>query len=140
MATKLIEISTILRGYSDLLSWPLVALIAVFVYRKALNRLFSADKIKLAIAGVEVQTTIPVIQASITESLHGRKLDDQQWRWLRKLREEGRTPVTEQDKRILRPLRDAALLRAYPEGYLAAATHVEITSLGRMLVDASERK
>lgn len=139
MACEFFTVSAILHGYIDLLTWPLVAVVALFAYRRAIDRIVSADKVKITISGVAIETTLPVIEASITESLHGAKLNDEQWRWLRKLREDGRTPVSDQDKILLRPLRDAALLRAYPPGYLAAATHVEITSLGRMLVEASGR-
>jgi hypothetical protein len=113
----------------------------VLLYRKAVYRLLSEGKVKITVAGVEIETTLPVVEASITESLHGAKLTDVQRNWLSRLETDGRTPVSNQEKAVLRPLRDAALLRAYPEGQLAAATHVEITSLGRLLVKAlSERE
>jgi hypothetical protein len=41
---------------------------------------------------------------------------------------------------MLRPLRDAGLLRTSEKGFLQNAKAVEITSLGKLLTDASERK
>jgi hypothetical protein len=132
-----ISVSTVLRGYVDLVTWPVVTLVAVILYRKVVYRLLSGGKIEITIAGVEIETTLPQLEASITESLHGAKLTTAQWGWLRRLYTDGRTRVLEDDKSILRPLRDSALLRAYPEGHLGDATHVEITNLGRLLVKAA---
>jgi len=69
----------------------------------------------------------------------GEQLTAEQWQWLRKLRDQGRTAFSPNDLQWLRPLRDSALIRAYPKGFLGSATAVEITTLGRLLVD-TERK
>ena len=87
-----------------------------------------------------LETTLPVIERSITESLQGEELKDEQWAWLIKLRNQGRTAFHPSDLQLLRPLRDSALIRAYPKGFLQNATAVEITTLGRLLVEASRRE
>ena len=108
MTEAFVAVSTILHGYIDLLTWPVVTLVAVLLYRKAVYRLLSEGKVKITVAGVEIETTLPVVEASITESLHGAKLTDVQRNWLSRLETDGRTPVSNQEKAVLRPLRDAA--------------------------------
>jgi hypothetical protein len=133
---RFVKVSTILHGYIDLLTWPVVTLIIVMRFGKDVYQLLSEGRVRITVSSLEFETTSTVLEASITESLHGKKLTEAQWNWLSRLQTEGRTAVNNQDKIDLRPLRDAALVRAYPEGQLADATHVDINSLGRLLVKA----
>ncbi|MGA8864731.1 MAG: hypothetical protein WB444_13080 [Gallionella sp.] len=140
ISDTLIKIAKVLHDYAELLTWPLVALVAILAYRDIIRSLLPGAKVKLTISGITLETTLPVIESSITESLHGEELKEEQWAWLRKLRNQGRTAFCQGDLQWLRPLRDSALIRAYPRGFLQSATAVEITTLGKLLVDASSRK
>lgn len=111
----------------------------MFMFRKSIRALLLEGKVKLTIAGVTLETTLPVIEASISESLQEEKLSKDQWDWLNRLQVEGRIQISEPDIALLRPLRDSGLVRAFPKGFLQKATAVEITTLGRLLVDASKR-
>lgn len=130
-------IANVLHSYAELLTWPVVVLVGVILYRRAFLSLLPGAKVRLTISGVSFETTLPVIEHSITESLRGEELSDEQWSWLQKLYAEGRTPFSESDLTLLRPLRNAGLIRAFPKGFLQTATAVQLTSLGKLLVEAS---
>jgi hypothetical protein len=124
----------------NVLAWPIVALLIGYWYRDVFRSLFPGAKVKLTISGVAIETSIPVIEQSVTESLRGRKLTPEQWSLLKKLHDDGRTELQKLQTEVstLRPLRDSGLVRGHPEGFLANATEIEITTLGRLLVEASE--
>ncbi len=83
------------------------------------------------------------------------------WEWLRLLRNGRRIPYDRTKYEQLRPLRNAGLIREYPEGclnapdkaprhfiskflsiiskFLSGAEEIEITTLGKLLLEASER-
>ncbi len=136
---KAVELAEICRDYVDLLTCPFVALVAIIMYRGIIRSLLPGAKVQLRIAGVTVETTLPKVEASISESLQGEKLSEAQWDWLKRLHAEGRIEISEQDRRLLRPLRDSGLVRAFPRGFLQNATAVEITTLGRLLVESKSR-
>lgn len=133
-------IARVLHGYVDLLTWPLVALIAIIIYRGVIRSILPGATVKLRISNVTIETTLPVIEHSITESLQGKELNAEQWEWLDRLRTQEKVPISDADRALLRPLRDSGLIRACPKGYLQNAKAVEITTLGRLLVEASRRK
>jgi hypothetical protein len=140
-------VSEILRGYSNVLTWPLVTLTIAIVYRSTVYRLLSQGTVKLTIAEITLQLTIPEIQASIIESLPGHQITNAQWDWLTRMRDDelGRVELEGQAKReqarLLRPLRNAALIRQLPEtSFLEFADAVQITGLGRIFVDTKRRK
>jgi hypothetical protein len=131
----------VLRSYVNLLTWPAVVLIAAFIYRDVIRSLLPGAKVKLTISGVEFETTLPIIEQSIRETLYGEDFQNEQWDWLAKLHDHGPTKKSQQDNRFLRPLRNAGLIRTYPsKSALYTAPEVEITTLGRLLVDARRRK
>jgi hypothetical protein len=77
----------------------------------------------------------------VNESLRGRGVSQEQLRWLERLSADVPQPyVHEQDYEILRPLRYAGLIREQPEGWLTAATSVEVTTLGRLVSEAALRE
>jgi len=133
------QIAQIIHAYIEVLAWPTVAVLAMLLYRGIIRSLLPGAKVKLTISGVTVETTIPVIERSVTESLGGEKLTHEQWTWLRKLRNPGPQSISDADKLVLRPLRDAGLLRTSERGFLQDPRAVELTSLGKLMVDASER-
>jgi len=133
-----VEVARLILSYLQVVVWPSVAVLAIVRYRDVIRSLVPGAKVKLTIFGVAIETSIPVIEQSVTESLQGRKLTETQWSWLKKLRNDGRTEFARAQLDMLRPLRNAGLIRGYPEEFLEQATAVEITTLGKLLVDASE--
>ena len=126
--------------YVRALAWPAVVLIVAYCYRSTLRALIPGSRIKFSISGVEFETSIPELERSVEESLRGRKLSEQQWRWLRKLRDEGRSPYDHAHYLELRPQRNVGLIREHPEGTLTSAQEIEITHLGRLLIDAHDKR
>jgi hypothetical protein len=130
-----------LLSHLEALAWPLVALTAIVLYREVLSRLVPGSRIKLTILGVTVETTLPVLEQSVTESLGGRKITANQLAILKKLKAEGRTKFDRDSLSAARPLRNAGLIRFYPEdGFLESADEIEITTLGRLLIEAAEEQ
>ncbi|MBI2149114.1 MAG: hypothetical protein HYY76_12290 [Acidobacteria bacterium] len=127
-------------GLVNALAWPLVALIVAIAYRRVLRGLMPGSRIKFSISGVEFETSIPELERSVEENLHGRKLSGDQWNWLRRLRDDGRTKYDHANYEALRPLRNAGLIREHPEGTLTACEEIEITHLGRLLVNARDKR
>ena len=98
-----------------------------------------AARVKITISGVTFETTLPVIKRSIIESLGGVEVSDDQWTWLARLHSQEEIEVCASDLATLRPLRNAGLIRARPKGYLQNAKAVKISTLGKLLVEASGR-
>lgn len=135
------EIARIVQTYAVVLAWPIVAVIAIFVYRKVIASMLPGAKIKLIVSGLTIETSIPVLEQSVRESLGGRKLTKDQLSLLQKLRNDGRAEFDKTQLEMARRLRNAGLIRHYPEeGYLQNATEIEITILGRLLVEAAEKQ
>jgi hypothetical protein len=134
------KIANVLHNYVELVTWPIVVLIAVILYRNVIRSLLPGAKVKLTISGVTFETTLPVIESSIVESLGDVEITDVQWAWLVRLRDQPKIEITEDDLDDLRPLRNAGLIRAHPKGYLQKAKAVKISRLGKLLVEASGRK
>jgi hypothetical protein len=133
------EISTLILNYLQVLIWPLVVIFALIKYKKVLEGLIPKSKIQMTIAGVTFQVNMDVLEKSVEESLRGRTLSAKQWDWLRRLSNEGITKYNPKDYDDLRPLRNAGLIKEYPEGWLTTAKEIEITTLGRLLIDAKEK-
>jgi hypothetical protein len=125
---------------AEVLAWPIVACITIFLYRDVVRSLLPGAKIKLAFPPVIVEATIPMIEQSVADSLRGEKLTGEHWSWLKRLRDEGPLSVSDADKPVLRLLRDAGLLRTVEKGFLQSAKSVEITRLWMFVVDAYDRK
>jgi hypothetical protein len=133
------ETAQIIHAYIEVLAWPTVAVLAMFLYRGIIRSLLPGAKVKLTISGVTIETTIPMIEEFVTENLGGQHLTREQWAWLKRLRNLGSQSICDTDKLVLRPLRNAGLLRTSENGFLQDATAVEITRLGRLIVDAKAR-
>jgi hypothetical protein len=134
------KIANVLHNYVELVTWPVVALIAIIIYRNVIRSLLPGAKVKLTISGVTFETALPVIESSIVESLGDVEITDAQWAWLVKLRNQSKIEIKEDELDVLRPLRNAGLIRAHPKGYLQNAKAVKISRLGKLLVEASGRK
>ncbi|WP_337173538.1 hypothetical protein [Paludisphaera sp.] len=131
---------TIALEFLRVLAWPVVALTFAVMYRSVIAGIAPSSTIKLNIFGVEIETTLPQVQATIEENFRGRKLSSEQWAWLGRLGD-GRLIDYDHDHYLeLRPLRNAGLIREYPEGHLTSAKEIEITQLGRLLLNAHGRQ
>jgi hypothetical protein len=126
-------------------AWPGVTIWTLVAYREVIRGLLPGSTVKLSISGVVVETTIPIIEKSVEESLDGNPLDSAQWNWLNLLHDAGLTILPADQVKAVRPLRNAGLIRSYPLGsYLAQAERgqevkIGITTMGNLLVEAQRK-
>jgi len=133
------EIARLVLDYLQTLIWPLVVLFALLRYREVIQSLIPCSKIKVAFAGVSIETSLDTLQRSFEESFRGRPVSAEQWSWLERLYEAGRLPYDHNHYGLLSPLRNGGLIREHPEGHLTSAKEIEITTLGRLLLEARRR-
>ena len=128
----------LLLEYLKVLIWPVVVVIAMVLYREAIRGLIPGAKITLEILGYKIETSFPVVQRSLTESLWDSQLTEKQVRLLATLRRDGHTAFdkTEESLDVARPLRNAGLIKHQGAKYLAGADQIEITALGKLVADA----
>ena len=129
-----------LLNYIQVLVWPVVATLLGWMYRDVVRALLPEAKVTFTFAGLRIETTLPEVERSLTESLHDEKLTTMQWDWLKDLQLSCRKEISHDDVSALRPLRDAGLIRAFPKGFLEHASAVEITRLGRILIEAKRQR
>jgi len=97
--------------------------------------------VSFTISGITVETTLAELERSVSDSLRGDELTNEQWSRLTRIRDEGCVPYNHNsDYSHLVPLRNAGLIREHPKGQLTPAKEVSITTLGRLLADAYDRK
>jgi hypothetical protein len=130
------DIAHLLLSYIQVLIWPIVAFFVLWKYRDVIKSLVPRSKLKLTIAGVSIETSLETLQRSVEESFRGRRISTDQWTWLKRLHDSGRIPYNHTYYEQLRPLRNSGLIREHPEGWLSDAKEIEITTLGRLLLDA----
>lgn len=133
------DIATLILNYLQVLIWPLVVVFALIKYKRVLEGLIPKSKIQLNIAGVTIETNMDVLEKSVEESLRGRTLTANQWEWLKRLKNQGITKYQSKYYEDLRPLRNAGLIKEHPEGWLTTAEDIEITTLGKLLIEAKEK-
>ena len=133
------QIAQLVLNYLQILVWPCVVIFALLRYRKGIESLISQSKVKFDFAGVTIETSLETLELSVQESLRGQKLSLEQWSWLKRLKDEGWIAYNHTYYDQLRPLRNAGLIREHPEGWLTTATEIEITILGKLLLEAWEQ-
>jgi nicotinic acid phosphoribosyltransferase len=134
------EIANIVLEYLKVLIWPLVITALALSFRKPIIALIPRSKIQFTISNITIETTLETLEKSVKESLRGRSITKEQWNWLKKLNENGRTLYDPNSYYELRPLRNAGLIKEHPEGTLTDAKEIEITTLGSLLVEAFEKQ
>jgi hypothetical protein len=130
----------VVLSYIRVLIWPIVAVILLIAYRRIIERLLPGARIKLTLAGVTIETTLDVLTNSIEEIVADEGISKEQWSRLEHIGTEGRVEFNYgRDYKVLMPIRNAGLIRPVPRGYLTQATEVELTPLGRLLLQARKR-
>jgi len=127
-------------NYFEVLSWPVVALIALFLIRPIISQIISGSKIKVSLGGVSIETTLPEIREIISEQIGG-SLSQSEQSLLKELATgkeiHYKDGNSSSDRKFLRPLRNAGLIMTIPRNaYLADATSIQLTALGRLYVRA----
>lgn len=134
------QIARIVLEFLEVLAWPSVTIILFLVFRKTIDSLVPRSKIKFTISGVTIETNPETLEESVTESLRGTPLTEDQWEWLRRLNAETRLRYDHNYYDQLRPLRNSGLIKEHPEGWLTTAEEIEITTLGKLLFQASKQR
>lgn len=121
----------------EILAWPSVTVIALFVLRPQIAKLLSGAKVKLSIGGQSIETTLPELQQIIEEQA-GEPLSAEHMAYLIALLRAGARSypngVTEsRDRKFLRPLRNNGLILTVPRNaFLSDARAIELSALGRL--------
>ena len=134
------EIAKLILEYISAIIWPFVTLILAFRFHDAIVSLLPKSKIKFTMSGVTVETSLAELEQSVSESLRGENLTSEQWEWLQKLKDSGRIPYDHNYYKQLRPLRNSGLIREHPEGWLSNSESIDITTLGRLMLAAYNKK
>ena len=124
----------------EILVWPIVASLAIFIIRPHLATLLGGAKVKFSVAGQSIETTLPVVR-EILEEQAGAPLSTEEIDCLHNLQKTGKrvyengVPNTEQP--LFRPLRNAGLIRTDPRtAFLNNTKAIEISALGKLYLRA----
>ncbi|MFZ3018457.1 MAG: hypothetical protein WA056_08390 [Gallionella sp.] len=127
--------------FLEIVRWPAVALVAIFVARPYLTKLLSGAKVKLSIAGQTIETTLPELE-DVLEEQAGESLLAEHITYLTSLQRDGAeqypSGIENREKRkFLRPLRNAGLVLTVPRNsFLDEAKAIELSALGRLYLRA----
>src|ERR1700730_8200754 len=89
-------IDQLVLEFTKVLAWPVTAIILLFVYRREINAflgLLGGSKLTITLFGVEIETTIPELQAITLEAIGGELTPTQRKLLQRMADEEGKTPA-----------------------------------------------
>jgi hypothetical protein len=126
----------------EILVWPAVVVLAILIVRPHLSSLLSGAKIKLSVACQTIETTLPELK-QVFEEQAGEALSAEHVNFLTSLQREGPRQYPSgieksEDRRFLRPLRNAGLILAIPRNaFLQDAKAVELSALGRLYLRAT---
>lgn len=127
--------------FLEIVIWPVVVLIAIFIIRPHLSALFSGAKVRLSIAGQSIETTLPEMKQILEEQVV-EHLTDEHVAFLTSLQKDGARQyspgIKESDERkFLRPLRNLGFIRTVPRNsFLSYAQAIELSGLGRLYLRA----
>lgn len=124
----------------EVLVWPSVAIAAIFAIRPHLSALLSRSKVKLAMFGQSIETTLPELENVVEEQVGGVLLPAH-IEYLDLLHAHGvkdyPTGVQGEEQKRLRPLRNWGLISTHPtDAYLAEVRMVQLSALGRLYLRA----
>lgn len=138
------DVAKIVLEYTQVLIWPMVALVALFKYGHYLISMLEKSKVKLSLFGIEVEVNIDDLERILTQSVGGQLLPEQ-WNLLERIAREGSITVKKEgfkmdmsgDLSWIRPVRNAGLIMTLPDGkYIEQATELVLTPLGKLLMEA----
>ena len=126
-------------SYIQTLIWPAVVVFALLLYRNVIREaLTSLSEVTITFYGIAIKIPlnplITALQANIPI-----EITDQQWDWLKRLNGGRQRFDPTADYLVLIDLRNAGLIRAYPEKILSQTKEVEITPLGKILYEARQK-
>ena len=127
--------------FLEIVIWPAVALVAIFVIRPHLSTLLSGTKVKLSIAGQSIETTLPELK-QILEEQAGESLTVEHVAFLASLHQDGTRQYSaaiqkSEERKFLRPLRNSGLILTVPRNsFLHDAQAIEVSGLGRLFLRA----
>jgi len=125
----------------EIVLWPAVALVAIFIVRPHLGAVLSGAKIKLSIAGQSIETTLPELK-QVLEEQAGEALSAEHVTYLTSLQHDGAKQYTSgveksEERKFLRPLRNSGLILTVPRNsFLQDARAIELSALGRLYLRA----
>ena len=125
----------------EIVIWPAVALVAIFIVRPHLGAYLSGARVKLSIAGQSIETTLPELK-QILEEQSGESLSEDHIAFLESLQKDGARRYesgiqVSGDRKFLRPLRNSGLILTVPRSsFLTDARAVELSALGRLYLRA----
>ena len=128
----------------EIMIWPVVVLVAIFVLRPQLANLFSGSRVTLKFGVLSVETTLPELRKALLEGI-GERLGLKQEQFLTSIPTQGKTfpsgGWSESDyKEVLRPLRNAGLIRTHPTNKLLShADSIKISKLVDLYLRALRR-
>jgi hypothetical protein len=124
----------------EILVWPAAAIVALFIVRPHLSALMSKSKVKLAMFGQSIETTLPELEHVIEEQADGQ-LTEQHIKFLESLSEVGvkdyPNGIQSDERKFLRPMRNSGLILAIPRNaFLSEARGLRLSALGRLYLRA----
>jgi hypothetical protein len=134
------DVRELVLRYIQALAWPSVAVFFLITYRKVIESLIPQAKVKLTLVGVPIEITVQELARAVEEPFPGGSLTEEHWDWLKRLKKGRQAFDYDNDNKLLRPLRNAGLIRPYPNGYLTIAREVEITKIGELVLEAWENR
>ncbi len=104
----------LILSYLQVLIWPLVVTLALIMYRSVIETLASPSEVTFTFFGVSIKIPLKTLVRSLEDNMLDT-ITDEQWGWLKRLHGGRADYDSKTDYQTLLPLRNAGLIRAYPE-------------------------
>jgi hypothetical protein len=139
----LVALVAIRQGQAQTLVWPSVTVFLLLMYRPILERVLEGSPtVKLTFGIVTVTVPLATLLRSVEENCD--ELTPDQWKRLQRINDgyEEFDYMNPEDIKVLRPLRNAGLIRPYPTVYLedGVSKHVRITAIGKLVLEQSSQQ
>ena len=127
--------------FLEIIAWPTVVVIGIFVIRPHLSAVLSGAKIKITMSGQTIETTLPEIK-QIVEEQTSHFISPEHIEYLQALLHEGSKQYPNgiddrKDRVFLRPLRNSGLIVTVPRNsFMQEAKVIELSALGRLFLRA----
>ena len=131
-------VAELVRGYFQVLIWPLFAIVVVLRYGRDVIRALETRQVKMSFLGVSVE--VAEAERRLGETI-GTNLTDRLWAFLEEIAKSGDVLRKDYEKRDvstnwIRPARNAGLIKTVPENAtIGSADKLELTPLGKLIVE-----